>query len=344
MDYSALSTGRITSMFQQEARKKGFTIHGDMMESRSPDGQAGSYQQGDIARLVALVVKQGAVRCRDMSTGKLITLRPHKNPYDLAAGEIITVKTTKNWTFKNTVYLSGNIESRKIAIDELGLTPLALQPCGTWDPGKMFIHSCEYDSLYRPIIDTGQRPSFRLEDPLGATEEYDSAQDFVSMIDEWYETGQADRAGKALEKLLLADFRVIDAHLLMGDRVYALSGDWSAREALRHYQVGIAIGQLTLGDDFNGVLPWNELSNQAYLTCLFHYGLACERLKDSEEAARAFTRLLWLDPSDPHGAAELLMDKETKDSGQRGLSNRIQALCRRAVKGHLGDHIRFCQW
>ena len=72
--------------------------------------------------------------------------------------------------------------------------------------------------------------------------------------------------------------------------------------------MGRQIGELSLGTDFNGVLPWGLIDNRPYLRCLHGYGLCLWRLKRFGVAAAAFTRMLGLHPSDNQGARFNLND------------------------------------
>jgi hypothetical protein len=60
------------------------------------------------------------------------------------------------------------------------------------------------------------------------------------------------------EKLLEADLRFLDAHAYLAGRLLGLSPQW----ALQQYEAGVAIGQLSVGDDFDGVLPGELTGNQ----------------------------------------------------------------------------------
>ena len=77
-------------------------------------------------------------------------------------------------------------------------------------------------------------------------------------------------------------------------------------EALRHYQVGARIGELSLDADFSGVLPWGIINNRPYLRCLHGYGLCLWQLGRLEEAAVVLERLLWLNPNDNQGLRDIL--------------------------------------
>ena len=92
------------------------------------------------------------------------------------------------------------------------------------------------------------------------------------------------------------------AHIYPADVVF----DHSPDEAIRHYAVGVRIGELSLGEQFEGVLSWGHVDNRPFLRCLHGYGLCCWRLGRFDEAERVFDRLLWLNPSDNQGARFLV--------------------------------------
>jgi tetratricopeptide (TPR) repeat protein len=80
------------------------------------------------------------------------------------------------------------------------------------------------------------------------------------------------------------------------------------------YEVGLRIGELSLGEGFDGVLLWAMIDNRPYLRCLNGYGECAWRLGRFEEAGRIFERMLWLNPSDNQGARFLLNNiKDRKD-------------------------------
>ena len=47
---------------------------------------------------------------------------------------------------------------------------------------------------------------------------------------------------------------------------------------VRHYEAGVRIGELSLGDEFDGVLSWGLIDNRPFLRCLHGYGLCLWRL------------------------------------------------------------------
>ena len=102
----------------------------------------------------------------------------------------------------------------------------------------------------------------------------------------------------ALNKLLIADLRCLDAHAHLGNLKFEHSPD----RAIRHYDIGRRIGELSLPHDFQGVLRWGWIDNRPYLRCLHGYGLSLWRLNRFDEAAAVFSHMLWLSPGDNQGA------------------------------------------
>ena len=82
----------------------------------------------------------------------------------------------------------------------------------------------------------------------------------------------------------------------------------SPKNAIRHYEVGVCIGELSLGDGFDGVLPWSCIENRPFLGCMQGFGLCLWRLGRFQEADWIFDRMLWLNPSDNQGVRFLIGD------------------------------------
>ncbi len=64
------------------------------------------------------------------------------------------------------------------------------------------------------------------------------------------DAGERAEADKILMDLCQADLRCLDAHSHLGNLVF----DHRPQDAIRHYEVGLRIGELSLEDDFTGVL------------------------------------------------------------------------------------------
>jgi tetratricopeptide (TPR) repeat protein len=105
-------------------------------------------------------------------------------------------------------------------------------------------------------------------------------------------------------KMLAADLRCLDAHAHLGNFLFARR----PADAIRHYEVGVRIGELSLGRHYEGVLLWGPVDNRPFLRCLQGYGLCLWRLGRADEAAAFFERMLWLNPADNQGVRFLLPD------------------------------------
>jgi hypothetical protein len=116
-------------------------------------------------------------------------------------------------------------------------------------------------------------------------------------------------------QLCQADLRCLDAHAHLGNLVF----EHTPREAVRHFEVGVRIGELSLGPRFDGLLPWGLIDNRPFLRCLHGFGLCFWRLGRFEEAGRVFERMLWLNPTDNQGVRFLIDDvragRDWRDSG-----------------------------
>ena len=88
--------------------------------------------------------------------------------------------------------------------------------------------------------------------------------------------------------------------------------DRDPQDAIRHYEVGLPIGELSLGPDFDGVLEWGSIDNRPFLRCMHGYGLCLWRLGRFGEAETIFERMLWLNPSDNQGVRFLIDDVRTR--------------------------------
>jgi hypothetical protein len=100
----------------------------------------------------------------------------------------------------------------------------------------------------------------------------------------------------------MLDLGCLNAHAHLGN---FLIDHWPS-DALRHYTVGVGIGEQVLGAGFDGVLFWGMIDNRPFLRCLHGLGLALWALKRDAEALVVFERLLRLNPSDNPGVRFLL--------------------------------------
>jgi Tetratricopeptide repeat len=184
------------------------------------------------------------------------------------------------------------------------LVALELRQQGVWDPAEEYWGEAgePVEAWAKPIIKRGARPMYEMEQILPGADPEDFDSDPILEADELRDRGQISRAKKLLEKLLIKDVRCLDAHAHLGNIAF----DRDVRSALDHYQRGVSIGELSLGEKFEGVLPWGMINNRPFLRCLSGLGLCLWRLERYEEAEAVFERLLWMSPSDNLGIRFLL--------------------------------------
>jgi hypothetical protein len=245
-----------------------------------------------------LSVKKLAARCRILGSHQTLNLRAPR-PWDLVPGEIVRVKPNKQWGSARNPYLSGEVESTRVDAPALGLTPLRLEDCGPWDPARQ--HWGEkgepLERWAKPIVAHGLRQAFEMEQVLPGLDIDDPFSDPIGDSNDHKDSGDIVGAYKILMGLCQADLRCLDAHAHLGNLVF----DRLPKDAIRHYEVGFRIGELSLREGFNDVLPWGHIDNRPFLRCMHGFGLCLWRLGRPKEAYRIFERMLWLNPSDNQG-------------------------------------------
>ena len=255
--------------------------------------------------LIVLSVKERVARCRIPGTERIITLRASR-VWDLIPGEIVKVKPRRHWSYAGHPYLSGEIESSMLDVAALGLTPLRLLDMGIWDPEKHYWGE-EHEPIetwVKPIIEHGPRPEFGMEQVLPGQDPEDPFSDPITESNDLKDAGDREEARKILMDLCESDLRCLDAHAHLGNFVF----DSRPEEAIRNYAVGLRIGELSLGDGFDGPLRWGHIDNRPFLRCTHGYGLCLWRLGRFDEADAVFVRMLWLNPSDNQGVRGLIED------------------------------------
>jgi hypothetical protein len=261
--------------------------------------------------LIVLAVKERAARCRLPASGRLITLRAG-SLHRVVPGQLAAIEPNKHWRHNGHPYLSGKIASTRIDAAALGLTPLALNEFGDWDPVNEYWgeEGEPIDDWAKPIIARGPRPMFEMEQVLPGRDPEDFDSDPIIEANELKDMGDTAGAQETLSKMLEADLRCLDAHAHLGNLLFRTSPHW----ALSHYEVGVRIGELSLCADFDGVLAWGLIDNRPFLRCMQGYGLCLWRLERWEEAEHVFDRMLWMNPSDNQGVRFLLPDVRTREA------------------------------
>lgn len=259
--------------------------------------------------LVVLSVKQKAARCRLLAGGQTFTFRAGRL-WDLVPGEIAVVKPGKQWTYAGNPYLSGVIEATRLDAKTLGLVPLGLEEVGIWSPAEHYWgeEGDPIEDWAKPLIARGPRPEFEMEQVLPGLDVEDPFSDPIGRSNDCADAGDFSGAYKILMELCEADLRCLDAHSHLGNFVFA----HRPKDAIRHYEVGFRIGELSLGEGFDGVLPWGWIDNRPFLRCMHGFGLCLWRLGRFEEAAGIFDRMLWLNPSDNQGVRFIIDEVRAK--------------------------------
>jgi hypothetical protein len=266
--------------------------------TRRHKAEASDFDLGEPLDLVVLACKSNAIRCRVPGTQRELTVRTAVR--DEVPGEIITVVAAKQWTHAGHPYLSGKVQESRLDIGALGLVPLALRSEGDWDPEAEYWGE-EGEPIAewaKPIIARGSRPMFEMEQIIPGQDPEDFDSDPIVAAAELNGAGERSEAEALLMGLLARDLRCLDAHAHLGNFEFR----YRPKQALRHYAVGVAIGELTLGASFDGVLSWGLTDNRPFLRCLHGVGIARWRLGARDQAAAVFRRMLWLNPSDNQGA------------------------------------------
>jgi hypothetical protein len=255
----------------------------------------------DVSRpieLVVLSVKENAARCRPPGSDRVITLRA-SGLWNVVPGEVAVVKARKQWSYAGHPYLSGEIESSRLDVPALGLLPLKLEDHGMWTPEEHYWGEEDepIEEWARPIPTRGPRPQFEMEQVVPGRDPQDFESDPICDSNELKSAGDFAGARRILMDLCQADLRCLDAHAHLGNFDF----DRSAEDAIRHYEVGVRIGELSLAPNFDGLLPWGLIDNRPFLRCMHGFGLCLWRLGRFEEAGRIFDRMLWLNPADNQG-------------------------------------------
>ena len=274
-----------------------------LIEKAVPDiGSAEGLKTGELVDLAVISLKKNNARCRVLGSDLIVTFRTRV--WDIVPGEILTVLPGKLWLYAGHPYLSGEIKSTRIEVSLLGLKSLMLNDFGMWDPQEEYWGEEDepVEEWAKPIIACGPCPEFEMEQILPGDDPEDPDSDPILESNDLKAAGDYSGAYKILMELLESDSRCLDAHCHLGN----LAFDHRPELAIKHYEVGVRIGELSLGKQFNGVLPWGLIDNRPFLRCLHGYGLCVWRLGQFEEAERIFERMLWLNPSDNQGARFLL--------------------------------------
>jgi hypothetical protein len=255
--------------------------------------------------LVVLSIKDSAARCRLLGSDRELTLRSGEL-WEAAPGWIVEVIPRKHWRYARHPYLSGEIGSWRLDVEALGLVPLRIEDRGPWTPDEEYWGEAgePLEDWVEAVIARGPRLAVEMEQV--GLDEHDPDDDPVGDAVDLMGAGDRHEARRLLMSLCEADLRCLDAHAHLGNLVF----EDDPGQAIRHYEVGVRIGELSLGADFDGLLPWGLVDNRPFLRCLKGLGLCLWRLGRHQDARAVFVRMLWLNPTDNQGARFLLGDLE----------------------------------
>ena len=264
---------------------------------------------GATVDLVCLRFYYDKIHARRPPHGPSVIVRSGRSKVLPVEGEIFTLKVTKTWIFGHTQYASGTIHATRFDLEALELTPLGLTtyPPFAEDPFETDLP----DPIVAEILRLGSREVCEMEQilPENAVElqwEEDPIVEAALLMD----VGAFKEAKEIFGKLLSSDLRCLDAHAHLGNIEFSSPHPNALEWAKRHYQIGVAIGELTLGGSFDKLLPWGMIDNRPYLRCLAGLGLTEWRLGEIDKAREIFRRSMILNPPDNLGARFLWADIE----------------------------------
>ena len=266
---------------------------------KAPRRKADAQTSHSSIRLAVRSVRGKLALCRDLADNSEITLR-FERLHEVVPGEIAVVTPMKRTGKPDGVHIQGQVLRTYLDAAALGLSPLRLEERGIWDPKRHYWGEPgdPLESWARPIVKRGPRPEFEMEQVLPGTDFAVSDYDPITESSDLRGNGDPTGAREILMGLCATDLRCLDAHAHLGNMLF----DRKPELAIRHYEVGVRIGELTVKSDFEGLLPWGWIDNRPFLRCLYSWALCLWRLERFTEAEKTFRRILWLNPSDNQGA------------------------------------------
>lgn len=157
---------------------------------------------------------------------------------------------------------------------------------------------------WKEVREAGPRPSYRMPDPYVGQGE--APVDRALALRERGGSAAAYRA--ALTAAVREDPRQVDCWAHLGSEALTRANDDTdaLSEALGHYQMAVAVAELSLPPAFTGVLAWSELDNRPFHRALHGLGLTWWRKGETAKAAAVFGNSLWTNPDDNQGIRYLI--------------------------------------
>lgn len=270
-------------------------IHAVKKRSLDAAKAAGVPIEGTV-ELVVVTTDKESFRCRSPVGRELVTVTPRQRGHHPVPGEIVTVRVLSHLAERGRSHILAEVLSWRVDVGALGLVPLALKPQGDWLPREHYWGD-RIDPCFQPIIAFGPRPEFEMQQVIPGGES-PADPDYISYAMDRHKARDTDTAKMVLMRLLSQDLRCLDAFAHLG-LIHFNSTTFAL--AVRYYEMGVRVGELSLGAGFSGVLPWGHIDNRPFLRCLHGYGLCLWRDDQYEAAAGVFERMLWLNPWDNLG-------------------------------------------
>lgn len=176
---------------------------------------------------------------------------------------------------------------------------------------------------WRRVLAAGRREEAEIPCPYPAGTVGEDGLPIDIALDTLEAGGDLDTYESTLGTISAGEPRDVDAHAHLGNLYWDMSSPRSRRitfatppnerkrtawlgTALEHYLSGAAIGELSLPDPFDGLLPRSALDNRPFLRALHGLALSLWRTRRYREAEAVLLNLLWLNPRDNQGARILL--------------------------------------
>jgi hypothetical protein len=296
-----------------------------VLRARDENPDVKSPQKESIAGYV-LKCNQTSIRVQILESNEGLTLRTNSvDAWYAVPGQCIEAIVTNRWTWRGVAYASGAVNRSWTDVKALGLEPLPLVDKGIEnliDTSEPFEKPDPYAEMWDFFVSVPRKAYEFHEIAWGVGVGVDPDDPEENLVQDALEISDSDPDGarQLLTKAISQDMRCIDAHAHLGN----LRFDHWPKAAMAHYEVGIGIGDLSLGPDFNALLPWGYIYNRPYLRALHGYGLCLWRLGNADKARIVFERILSLNPIDNQGIRFLWDDirngrpwKSTDESGKK---------------------------
>jgi hypothetical protein len=294
---------------QEKTGESYTTARLQVLRAREKNLDSKILQENSIAGYI-LKCNQTSIRVKILESNEIVTLRTNSvDAWYAVPGQCIEAIITNRWTWRGITYASGAVNRSWTDIKTLGLEPLPLKDEGIEDLAAIsepYKKPDPYAEMWDFFVSVPRKAYKFHEIAWGAGVGVDPEDAEENLVLDASEISDSDPDGarQLLEKALSYDMRCIDAHVHLGNLCF----DHWPKVAMAHYEVGIGVGYLSLGPDFNALLPWGYIYNRPYLRALHGYGLCLWRLGNADKARVVFERILSLNPIDNQGVRFLWDD------------------------------------